>query len=230
MHIVAIGDTHGRRTWQRVVALEQDATRVVFLGDFFDSWHETPADQLDNFYKILAYKRANPEKVVLLMGNHDFQYILHGERYSGYNAIGAPNYKVAIEDALSDRSLLVAYEEEGYLFSHAGVTKTWAYVFELNPKDIANEINFLFRHNPLAFSFDRRDASGCGEDKRQSPLWVRPGALLPDMLKGYVQVVGHTTQREGIDTSLYDQLILADAIDIGEYLVIQKEGLLVGKV
>lgn len=233
MHIVAIGDIHGRTQWKQIVEMEDLATRIVFIGDYFDSWHVNGADQIENFKEILELKRANPEKVILLMGNHDFQYVYPGERYSGYNDAYAAEYREIIGDALRDGLLQMAHEEDGYLFTHAGVTEEWCVIngIMLSKEPVAVRINDLyFKEDPGAFKFNKEDRSGCGEDSRQSPIWVRPDALFPAIIDRYVQVVGHTTQEDGIDISKYDNLILIDAIGAGEYLVISDEGLLVGTV
>ena len=35
---IAIGDVHGRNTWQQIVNLEIDnVDKIIFVGDYFDS-------------------------------------------------------------------------------------------------------------------------------------------------------------------------------------------------
>ena len=59
--------------------------RVVFIGDYFDCFENIPtSEQIENFNNIIALKKAQPEKFIVLIGNHDYQYMVDGERYSGY--------------------------------------------------------------------------------------------------------------------------------------------------
>jgi len=82
--IIVLGDTHGRSKWKEVLRKEPDATKVVFLGDYFDSFDIPFEEQVENFTNILALKKEDPDKIVLLLGNHDFQYLPYvTEHYSG---------------------------------------------------------------------------------------------------------------------------------------------------
>jgi len=60
--------------------------KYIFLGDYVDSFDETDAVILFNLQEIIKFKQKYPEHVVLLLGNHDLQYMfsmkLHG--CSGY--------------------------------------------------------------------------------------------------------------------------------------------------
>lgn len=234
MRIIAIGDTHGRNTWERIIEKEVESTREVFVGDYFDSWTKSGRQCIDNFSRLVAYKRANPERVKLVMGNHEFHYIHPGERYSGFNDNFAGEIAEVVKDAISDNSLQMCHQEAGYIFTHGGITKTWCEMqgitgFEAEP--LGAIINRLFLEKPSVFCFDRRDISGCGEDSIQSPIWVRPNSLIPDMVEGYTQIVGHTTQTELMIP--YDgtrNLVIIDTIGVEQYLIIEDEGMSVGHV
>ena len=66
MRILVIGDIHGHNGWEKVVSKE-DWDKVVFLGDYFDNYKNTPGkEQVTNFKKILAMKATHPDKVELL--------------------------------------------------------------------------------------------------------------------------------------------------------------------
>ena len=84
MKIIVIGDIHGRDIWKEIVKQEYD--KVIFLGDYLDSY-DLPVDkQRQNLIDILEFKANNRDKVELLIGNHDFQYLPGiNETYSGYN-------------------------------------------------------------------------------------------------------------------------------------------------
>ena len=48
MKIIAIGDIHGRSIWKNIVSANS-YDKVVFLGDYFDSFDIHTLDQIDNF-------------------------------------------------------------------------------------------------------------------------------------------------------------------------------------
>lgn len=193
--IIAIGDIHGENLWEPIA--EQKADLFVFIGDYFDSWYQSGDEQVANFNKILAFKKANPEKVVLLIGNHELHYLSElGEKYSGYQAANAARFNDILTPLIADGTLQAVHTEPGLLFSHAGVTTTWCRnqgITGFEAKPLALIINDMFIANPKAFCFYKGDSSGTGNNVNQGPLWVRPEALLIDKIEIYTQVVGHTT-------------------------------------
>jgi len=78
MKILAIGDIHGRDFWKSPVKRYlKKVDKVVFLGDYFDPYEDEGVDYtfkgtMDNFNEIVQLKRDNPDKVILLLGNHNF--------------------------------------------------------------------------------------------------------------------------------------------------------------
>ena len=51
MRTIFLGDTHGRATWKDIITKE-NPDRVVFIGDYFDSFDIEPAEQMFNFKEI----------------------------------------------------------------------------------------------------------------------------------------------------------------------------------
>ncbi len=86
---IAIGDIHGRDTWKPIVNSEIDnVDRIIFVGDYFDSFHIPMQTQISNFLDILELKRKYPDRVVLLIGNHDYHYMRSVKQtYSGFNSV-----------------------------------------------------------------------------------------------------------------------------------------------
>lgn len=70
MKILVLGDIHGRLIWKDIIEKE-NPDKVIFLGDYV-STHEdiSSTQQINNLVDILTYKENNPDKVVLLRGNH----------------------------------------------------------------------------------------------------------------------------------------------------------------
>ena len=75
MKIVVIGDIHGMDVWKEIIANEEPFDKVVFLGEFFDSYFISFKDQLDNYNEIIKYKEDNKDKIITLFGNHELHYI-----------------------------------------------------------------------------------------------------------------------------------------------------------
>lgn len=221
MKIVAIGDIHGRTLWKQIVEQELGATREVFIGDYFDTWAKiTAEEQIKNFEEIIAYRRANPERVVVLMGNHDFHYITEGERYGGYQDLAAKKIGKVVLDAVMSGDIQMAFAEGGYLFTHAGVTKTWCEKVGITGME-AKPLPLIINELPGAvFCFNRADLSGCGEHVSQSPIWVRPDSLMQDKIPGWKQVVGHTTFDK---VQFLGGVILIDTLGEKKYLVIEDD-------
>jgi len=212
--IIAIGDLHGRDDWKKILEKEQDYDHVVFIGDYFDSWDLSAKVQMENFKQICALKDLNQDKITLLYGNHDLQYMVEGEVYSGHQGKYAPFYNTLLSD--NEDFFQWAYEEDGFLFTHAGVTNKWC---EVNSIDKDNLVESINQTNPNAFGFKHGGTfDRSGDDIHQSPCWVRPLSLLIDGVKEYKQVVGHTQKREIQHISPNDLWF----IDVpGSYLVIE---------
>lgn len=225
---VVIGDIHGRKDWEQIFDLENnhEYTQFVFLGDYFDT-HDpiTVEEQMVNFMRILAFKKMNPMNVTLLLGNHDFHYLPAAkEEYSGfqhkYKYLFGLELQKAIDGDWIQMGFCIESKDKQYLFTHAGVTKTWYSKYVPIPVQSPDlEINHLLKHNPQAFRFVYGEKhSPVGDDVVSSSIWVRPKSLSEDALPGYVHIVGHTQMKR--ITSL-GNVILVDTLGTsGEYLVI----------
>jgi len=221
MKIIALGDTHGRTAWKEIVS-NTEFDKVVFTGDYFDSREYISAEQQKtNFKEIVAFKKANMNKVVLLFGNHEYHYIKTREGiYSGYQSIHSEYFKKMLQKAMAEKLIQMCHVHEKFIFSHAGITKTWlkstGYSGEEN---LESFINALFYSNPQAFKFTRgANQSSNGNDICQSPIWVRPDSLYKDAIENYTQVAGHTEQ---IDIEINEVATLIDTLGIsGQYLEI----------
>jgi predicted phosphodiesterase len=196
MRIIALGDTHGRLIWKEIVKKEADADKIIFIGDYFDTHYDVSGkQQIDNFKEIVEFKKNNIEKVVLLVGNHDFHYMKGiPENYSGYQSIHSLEIGELLEKALREDLLQMCFTHGKYVFTHAGVTKTWAKANDIDLNNLEGSINDLFKYKPLRFCFTSGwNYSQTGDDVTQTPIWVRLGALNYDAIDDIVYVVGHTT-------------------------------------
>jgi len=230
MRIIALGDTHGRTDWKQITTNET-FDKVVFIGDYFDTHEDiSPEQQKENFKEIIAYKKANMEKVVLLFGNHDYHYLrTTNETYSGYQQWQKTDIQELLHPAIDAGLLQMCFVADNLLFCHAGITQTWCKNNLLNETAPLDDlVNALFKYKPNSFKFTSgRNHSPYGDDVEQSPIWVRPNSLLRDRIEGFIQVVGHTTQNKLVIT---DDVILIDTLGTsGEYLIWDNFQLSVGK-
>ncbi len=230
--IVAIGDIHGRDSWKKVLDNEGDFDKLIFMGDYFDTLDDIPCDKwIDNFNEIVTLKRDNPDKVFLLIGNHDYHY-MRGvtEIYSGYT----PFMRIDIQETLENNAdaLQMCYIHNNFVFTHAGVTNTWyknglknwfkEKEIDIKDMNLCDQINYLFKYAPNQFQFTTgRYFDNYGDEITQTPIWVRPNALMKDRLGDYFYVVGHTF---GAPETLTDHnpggIIKIDGLGLGYYLAI----------
>jgi hypothetical protein len=160
--------------------------------------------------------------VVLLMGNHDYHYLSWaGETYSGFQRWQQTPIQHLLHKALDEDLLQLCFVVDNLLFSHAGVTKTWLHSTGYKGKEpIEPFLNELFRREPSLFRLGNGVDGLPDYGSGLSPIWVRPKALMDDMIDGYAQVVGHTPQYRL--TIHPQQLALIDTLGTsGEYLYIE---------
>lgn len=225
MTIGAIGDIHSRSIWKEII--KNDKIDIwVFIGDYFDTRHGgySANSQIQNFKDILEFKKANMDKVILLFGNHSFHYLkgVH-ETYSGYQANYAIDIGEVIHQALNENLVQMCFKYDKYVFTHAGVTKTWCKSNDIDITNLEQSINDLFKYKPNSFRFTiGPNFSNTGNDITQTPIWVRPEALKRDILDDIICVVGHTSMNE---LTITDNIILIDTLGTSEEYLIIEDGM-----
>lgn len=249
---VVIGDIHGRSVWKLIVHKE-NADRVIFIGDYFDSFNISGVEQIHNFKEIIEYKETaftdedtdnqRATEVVLLIGNHCHHYFpeIGYTGTSGYQHGIAPNIMQVVNE--NRHHLQIAYSFRNYLFTHAGVSTVFMdNVFGKggwSVDNVAEELNELFKYKPHAFEFTGWDPYG--NDEQQTPIWIRPGALMrankkSELKKKYIQIFGHTQTEAGINFDSINKTAGGRYINIdclettGEYLIIQGNEITKGSI
>lgn len=199
MKIIVIGDTHGHDSWKDIVNNEE-YDLVIFLGDYVDSFSVRPEIIADNLKDILEFKRQNPDKVILIWGNHDHSYLFN-EQCSGFNELGEMLYCPLFNAAMRDNLFDIVFIYDDIIISHAGVSEYWLKsVAKLND---VNDINWD-NINPKILNWNALTGNdGYGDTISQSPIWIRPYSLNMNKVNGYRQIVGHTwnkqpTKKDGI--------------------------------
>jgi len=222
MKQVVLGDIHGRTVWKDILNKEKDFDRVIFLADYFDTHHDiTGEQQLNNFADICQFKKDNPDKVILLIGNHDYHYWPGVEEsYTGYQ----PHMRSTFEYALDQNKKLLQMcfkDEYNTVYSHAGFTETFLEKKAGTRIPFDDKyINDIWKYKPLTFGFYPFDHSHCGDDIHQSCIWVRQPSLYKDSISE-LQVVGHT-QVNKIDSPAKSErrgFYMIDCLQNRQYLV-----------
>ena len=74
--IIVIGDIHGESRWKEIVE-RHPGEKYIFLGDYCDPYNQDllEDDVLNNLSQIIKFKQEHRDNVILLLGNHDMQYI-----------------------------------------------------------------------------------------------------------------------------------------------------------
>jgi hypothetical protein len=242
MKILSLGDVHGRDSWMFQThgssyeynlwktAVEHGADplnyefwqehdytkydKIIFVGDYVDSYDKSNEVILKNLQEIIYFKKALGDRVVLLLGNHDIQYIVPNEICSGFRGEMQYDLKEIFENNI--HLFKIAHLEKGadgskWLWSHAGVTSGW-YEKDLL-RTLKNE-RMRFRELLIEFFQEERevdevinkaydlqvkslwnvDSHSGGMDVWAGPVWVRPYIMNYWPLEGYNQIMGHTPQ------------------------------------
>lgn len=217
MRTLVLGDIHGRLIWEDIIEKEKNIDKIIFLGDYVTT-HELISDeqQLFNFENILTYKEDNPEKVILLRGNHDLWKFSWGD-CTPYSSSWLEKKLLFKFNQFSRLSQWI-YIQDNIIFSHAGVSQVWLDNNNLKLEDINKQgWSEIFGFTPNRYS----DSSGTSIT--QPPTWIRPESLAMCAVNNYIQVVGHTTVNKIFDmhssNKEYPHIWLCDNLP-NEYLVI----------
>lgn len=228
----------------------ENPDRVIFIGDYFDSFDISGVEQIYNFKEIIEYKETSftnvgtdtqhKTEVIMLIGNHDHHYYpeIGDNGTSGYQRGIAPNIIQVIDE--NRKHLQIAYQMDEFLFSHAGVSSVFMdEVFGVNGwqvETLTDQLNEMFMYRPGVFSFNGLDPYG--DDEYQTPIWIRPRSLMRanrnTLRTRFIQVTGHTQVNKldlaGAQKAAGGRYYLIDCLGTsGEYLVIQDGDLTVGQ-
>lgn len=207
MRIGILPDIHGRDVWKEFVAENPDI-HWVFTGDYVDSYDRTNEQIISNLRDIIAFKLVNPDKVELLLGNHDVPYYYleaitkHGENIPYTNGFD-PEIGWLLHAIFNEHKGIfkVAHQVGTTLFTHAGVSNRWFKKYEkvimefwkqdmkMSLADVLNGIEKTSKR-PILFEVGKA-RGGTGEG---GIVWSCQEETKHGTLNGYNQFVGHTRQ------------------------------------
>lgn len=194
---LVIGDIHGHIEPFKTIYESEDPDDVIILGDYFDNFNGTDAEIIDCFKEILKMQKAHKKgEFIMLIGNHDFQYIYLTETYSGKRKSYEISVSMMLDKCIEKHQMQYVYVDRinKTVYSHAGITNNWISENRIFTDDL-NDLNDL---DPRKYAFTYRGGdSGYGDGPYASPIWVRPSTLENDMYidmcrSKWTQIVGHT--------------------------------------
>ena len=144
--ILVVGDLHTKFPvlWA-VQKLIPQYDKVIFLGDYVDDWDVSPEVSYNFLNEIIKLKMDSPEKVVLLLGNHDLSEGFAEQKGDTFSCSGYNPYTHSlVKDLYKTRMtgnvpIFCMSYFHGFLFTHAGVTnKYWNSIKYLVKKEYPN--------------------------------------------------------------------------------------------
>ncbi len=214
MKVLSVGDIHGKHELVAEafgIFIKEKYDRIIYHGDTADGFDRTNEDIVRCFNILLSAKKVHPDKVILLMGNHDepyFHQIPEEYRCQGFR----PDLHAELSNLLiPNRSKFnYAHGISNYLFTHAGVSSAWflkhfdtldnwATIMGIDitePEELSmvlegvsqtHDKNILFEIGP--------DRNGYLSDFG-GPLWCDRSEIMDlGPIIGLNQIVGHTSQQ-----------------------------------
>jgi len=216
--IGVIGDLHGRDKWKVFQDKLDEYEKIVFMGDFVDSFDKSDNQIFRNLQEILQFKESNDKKVVLIYGNHDIQYYL--DDYSRARASGfRPSMLIKLKNIFKvhEKSFCISYQYEDTLFTHGGfLTGFYNQLSRIikmeEDENYSDYLNKVWKNKPyvlLTVSSYRG-----GSDPYSGPFWTdwieltNQRTFLP-----VNQVVGHSARYGGQSKKINKKNFLLD-VDI----------------
>jgi hypothetical protein len=203
--ILVVPDIHGRDFWKKPCQKWQES--IVFLGDYHDPYdlsiyQPSKKESLDNLKELVDFvtKRRKDIKeypTVCLCGNHDWSY--YTGHYRCRYDYGHSKEVLELLNKLELQFMFILNSGKSFLFSHAGITKSW-----LNFHNIESPKKFEKEH--IKFVEDVPYSRG-GDSPYGSFLWNSLSDYKKDEhLSEYYQVFGHTWMDEPVITDTYAML------------------------
>lgn len=220
--MVVIGDVHGLTLWEQVVEKHPDS-KFVFLGDYNDPYGHEISDKevLDNFHRLIDFKLAHMEDVVLLLGNHDMHYVdvELASLCSRFNINLSFDLMMLYDEYC--HCFQNAYQYGKLLFTHAGVSEEWfADAFlAVAKEEVAWQLNNCSGLQEK--TLHRCGASRGGPFPYGGIFWADKEELVHP-LEGYVQIVGHN-RVDNVEEYIGEngaKILFCDSLHKGNYLII----------
>jgi hypothetical protein len=149
---------------------------------------------IKNLEAVIKFKKENPDKVELLLGNHDIQYIYPWNQCSWFRK----TYAIALRHLyIENRELFkIMHREDNYYFSHAWLTTEWIELHNTTLMQYWNSFDECL--NNILGTIDQNILFQCWKsrgwrDKVSWPLWADKLDTIDYVPRStMIQVVWHT--------------------------------------
>lgn len=185
--ILIIPDLHTNVSWVEPFLASHEHTKVIFLGDYFDSHLDNDSPYAANLVAQWLAKSVCKSNRVHLLGNHDLSYMFphNGAMYCpGFTLI---KYRAICPHMTHEHwkrmHVCSLVEQNGqFLFSHAGFKNLKFNDGKLDAEWLAARCKDALTRASYDNSPFLTDVESC--------MWIRWDSLL--VIDGINQVVGHT--------------------------------------
>lgn len=229
-----IPDIHGRFFWKEPfnkIINDTDA-KIVFLGDYLDPYYDdffyednndpevidspryeeipTMRDMYNHcvsmFQEIIELKKQYPDRIILLLGNHDCGYMF-GSNWCDCRTDRLNRYKIS-DLFNSNRELFqLAYEDtindKHFIFSHAGINKQYAHDCfgdKVNENNVVTLFNESYREDNYGIMDSLKKYSywrGSGRNYYGSLIWADAREWWQGEQEAFgFSIIGHTQLKE----------------------------------
>lgn len=237
--IIIVPDLHGRSFWRAALMDVPKDTQVVFLGDYLDPYGDERiywSDAFKSLQDIIALKKAHPEQITLLFGNHDLHYLFPSLRGSRYNMCKEDIIRKTFEENMDCFQMATECIVGGkrYFFTHAGLHADWlklySNLFESGGKVTADTFNQIMFTDEFVEALGDVSPLRGGLCSAGSMIWADIGEYAwsgtddsdfeyydEDM----VQIIGHTKQLDGKPVTIGNTI----CVDCLKAFVLDEDGL-----
>lgn len=197
--IVICPDVHGRDFYKPLLANKDD--KIIFLGDYEDPYKYIDIHVLlERMAEIFQFAADNPDRVILLLGNHSMYYYFKQQGWSRYDRRNANQIESLYND-YRDLFKLAYYDENtNTMFSHAGISMGWMLNWGLYNSEYSGVHHEILLNELLDIkSFNALDQISHyrgGYDEFGSCLWADVNEHLGRTLPFNNQIFGHTQLKE----------------------------------
>ena len=210
-NVLVVPDVHGRSFWRDAMSFRGP---IVFLGDYHDPYPSdfTPEDaeepveeylqqSIDNLKELFQFAEENQDRVTLLIGNHDLEYL----------CMSVDAYRMDYDHL---DQLMEIYDQYGHLFrgckiigktifTHAGICREWYDELMTSYPNLSKsgiELNVDAAILNFLPCVKEASASRGGVRDHGGPLWMDYTELQEGTAtildRSHYQIVGHTQQYE----------------------------------
>lgn len=220
--IIVIGDIHGESCWKEIVE-RHPGEKYIFLGDYCDPYNQDlfEDDVLNNLSQIIKFKQEHRDNVILLLGNHDMQYIDDTAELCSRYMVRINN---EIEELFKENkdSFQKIHSEGDLLFTHAGISQNWFNTNFAN-MDKGDILEIINNHDNAGVLHHCGKARG-GRMPYGGIFWADKNEMC-NPLNGFIQIVGHTRVPD-ISLKCIDEntaIFFCDCLAMGKYLSIEQK-------